>query len=202
VLSAGHSDADVDIALTALDSGFAAGTHLFNAMSGLHHRKPGLVGALLVHASAVVGLIADGVHVHPAAVRLAWQAKGPERVVLVTDATAAMGTRPGQARLGPTAIETGDGAARDHRGVLAGGTLPLDRAVRNLMRFTGCSIEDAIRAAATTPARLIGEDRRGWLGEGAVADVVLLDERFRVAATIVGGRIAYLRDFGRAAVPG
>jgi N-acetylglucosamine-6-phosphate deacetylase len=193
VVSAGHSNATYEQARRAFDSGVFAGTHLFNAMSGFGHREPGLAGALLA-GEPIVGLIADGVHVHPAAVDLAWQLKGPRRVVLVTDAAASMGARPGpERRLGEAAIRVRGGAPRTPDGALAGSLLTLDAAVRNVVAFTGCDTADALSAASATPAALIGEARRGRTRAGFAADLVVLDTRLRVVATVVAGHLAFDR---------
>jgi N-acetylglucosamine-6-phosphate deacetylase len=193
VVSAGHSNATYDQARRAFASGVSAGTHLFNAMSGFGHREPGLAGALLA-GEAIVGLIADGMHVHPAAVDLAWQLKGPRRVVLVTDAASSMGARAGsERRLGDAAIRIRGGAPRTPDGVLAGSLLTMDAAVRNLVDFTGCDVAEALTAASATPAALLGEARRGRIRAGSAADLVLLDTRLRVVATVVAGRVVFNR---------
>jgi N-acetylglucosamine-6-phosphate deacetylase len=192
VVSAGHSDATFEQARAAFTSGVTAGTHLFNAMSGFDHREPGLAGALLSDGPTV-GLIADGVHVHPAAVALAWHLKGLRGVALVTDAVASMGARTGRRRLGGTSITMQAGAPRTASGVLAGSVLTLDAAVRNVVAFTGCDPGEALAAASATPAALLGEPRRGRIEAGAGADLMLLDDRLGVVATIVAGRVAFDR---------
>lgn len=194
VVSIGHSDATFEEAAAAFDAGAAAGTHLFNAMSGLHHRAPGVVGAILTRAGVAAGLIVDGVHVHPAAVATAWRMKGPSGVALVTDAVATMGAGAGTAgRLGASAIEFDGAEVRDQSGTLAGSTLTLDAAVRNLIAFTGATADEAIAAATSTPAEVLAEQRRGRIEPGAIADLVLLDAELEVVATIVGGRLAFDR---------
>jgi N-acetylglucosamine-6-phosphate deacetylase len=196
VVAAGHSDATYEEARGAFRRGVSAGTHLFNAMSGLHHRAPGLVGALLEAVDVRAGIIADGVHVHPAALALAWRSKGgPAGLALVSDASPAAGGR-GDGR-GPVGAGV---VARSEAGVIAGGLIALDRAVRNVVAYTGCAPADAVRAASESPAALLGERERGAIRSGAVGDLVLLDGRLRVAATVVAGRVVHDRD-GRASAP-
>lgn len=192
VVSAGHSDATFQQARRAFAAGVTAGTHLFNAMSGFDHREPGLAGALLSD-DPTVGLIADGVHVHPAAVGLAWSLKGRHGVALVTDAVASMGARSGKRQLGRTSISVKARAPRTARGVLAGSVLTLDTAVRNLIAFTGCAPQEALAAASLTPAALLGESGRGRIEPGAAADLVLFDDQLGVVATVVAGRVAFDR---------
>ena len=180
VVSIGHTGATLAEATAAVDAGATFATHLFNAMAPLHHREPGAAGAALTDERLRFGVIADGVHVHPAAVRLAWQAAG-ERLVLVTDAVAPMGA-PGHV--------AGSGV-RLPDGVLAGSDLAMDRAVRNLVAFTGCAPADAIAAATAQPAAVLGLSDRGVLREGAVGDVVVLDDQLQVVATVVAGARAW-----------
>lgn len=189
-VSAGHSDAAFEAAHRAFDEGIAGVTHLFNAMSPLHHREPGLAGAALAHPRAVSGLIADGRHVHPGMVRLAYRLLGPDRLYLVTDATSAAGAPPGTDSLSlagqPVFVE--DGTPRLRSGEIAGSTLRMDEALRNVLRFTGCTLPEAVRMASTTPARLIGAGgRKGLLAPGYDADIVALTEDLEVQAVWKSG---------------
>ncbi|MFN2539761.1 MAG: N-acetylglucosamine-6-phosphate deacetylase [Mycobacteriales bacterium] len=172
VVSLGHSDASYAEALAAVELGASHITHCFNAMSGLHHREPGLVGAAFDSADLTVEVIADGVHVHPAAVRALVSAAGPERVCLVSDAV--------DLPVG------GKDAARLADGTLAGSRSGLDAAVRNVVAW-GIAVEDALVMAATTPARVAGRPDLGRIAVGAPADLVLLDDRLRVVQTLRGG---------------
>ena len=191
VVSAGHSLATYAEALAGFEAGIAYGTHLFNAMPPLEHRAPGLAGALLAEERATLGLIADGIHLHPAVVALALQAAGPRRVNLVTDAMSALGMPPGRYRLGDEEVFVDDGSARLADGRLAGSVLSLDQAVRNLIAFTGCSPQAALSAATEVPARLLGLDgERGRIAPGLRADLVLLDADLQVRLTVIGGKIA------------
>ncbi len=191
-VSAGHSDATYEQAAAGFDAGVTWGTHLFNAMSPLAHREPGLAGALL-SCGVPYGLIADGIHVHPAAVKLAWRAEGPKGLTLVTDAMAAMGMTPGQYRLGDRQVTFDTRSARLADGTLAGSILQMDQAVRNLITFTGCSLAEAITAASATPARIIGLASQGQVAPGFSADLVLLDPSIHVQMTLVAGQVVYSR---------
>jgi len=190
-VSAGHSLATYEQALHAFDLGVTYGTHLFNAMPPLEHRAPGLAGALLTHPDLTVGLIVDGIHVHPAMVALAWRAKGPNRLNLVTDAIAALGMPPGEYRLGDLEIRVDATSVRLPDGTLAGSLLSLDAAVRNLMAFTGCTLPEALCTVTTTPAAVLGLSDRGRLAPGYRADLVLLSPQHEVVMTLIGGRPAF-----------
>jgi N-acetylglucosamine-6-phosphate deacetylase len=192
VVSAGHSLADYDQALGALAAGLRYGTHLFNAMPPLEHRLPGLPGALLTDPRATVGLIPDGIHVHPAVVSLVWQILGNKRLTLVTDAMAALGMPPGIFRIGEFEVTVDHVSARLADGTLAGSILSLDAALRNLMAFTGCSLQEALPTVTTTPARLLGlGGRLGKIAPGYAADFVFFDKNLRVKQTIVAGQVVY-----------
>jgi N-acetylglucosamine-6-phosphate deacetylase len=192
VVSAGHSTATYAQALAGFEAGITYGTHCFNAMPPLEHREPGLPGALLTHPALTVGLIPDGIHVHPAVVALIWAAKGSHRLTLVSDAMAALGMPPGQYLLGDFEVIVGEADARLADGTLAGSILPLDAALRNLMAFTGCSLTEALPTVTTTPAALLGLDnQRGQIAPGFMADLVLLTPDLQVAATIVNGEVLY-----------
>ncbi len=192
LVSAGHSAATYDQARAGFDAGIRYGTHLFNAMPALQHRDPGLPGALLTDSRPAVGLIADGIHTHPAIVSLVWQALGSSRLNLVTDAMAALGMPAGTHRLGDYDVLVDATSARLSDGTLAGSILSLDQALRNLIAFTGCSLADALPTVTSTPARAIGlEAERGRLERGARADVVLLSPDLHVHTTIIGGEVAY-----------
>jgi N-acetylglucosamine-6-phosphate deacetylase len=192
VVSAGHSTATLEEARAGIEAGIAYGTHLFNAMPPLGHREPGLAGALLTDAGVAVGVIADGVHVHPDMVKLIWLAKGWERVSLVTDAMAALGMPAGIYRLGEQDVTVDGERARLADGRLAGSVLSLDQAVRNLVDFTGCWMGDAVGTVTAVPASLLGMGgSRGRIAPGYGADLTLLTQELRVAATIVGGEVLF-----------
>jgi N-acetylglucosamine-6-phosphate deacetylase len=187
-VSLGHSDATYEEAMAGVAAGARAATHLFNAMRPLRHRDPGIVGAALASDEITVELIADGIHVHPAVLRLVHAAKGPERVVLVTDAMMAAGLPDGDYALGDQPIAVRDGQARTASGSLAGSTLTADRAVRVCVEQAGIPLADALHMASATPAALLGLDDAGRIAAGARADLVVLDAGLRAIATMVAGR--------------
>jgi N-acetylglucosamine-6-phosphate deacetylase len=188
VAAVGHTDATYDVARAALDAGATVGTHLFNAMRGLHHREPGPPTALLEHPDAFVELVSDGVHLHPAVLRLAMGAK-PHQALLVTDAMAAAAAGDGDYRLGPMAVQVRDGVARlSGSGAIAGSTLTMAAAVRYAVRVAGLPLPEVVRAATTTPATMLGLSRVGALRPGYRADLVALDEELRVVRVMRAGR--------------
>ena len=195
VVSAGHTDADDRVARDAVAAGVRAVTHLFNAMAPLCGRDPGLVGATLAGLPVIASLIADGAHLHPNVLTFAWRALGPDRRMLVSDATAALGAPPGGYRLGALAIASDGVRAWDPgTGRPAGSAAGLDAAVRNVVAITGCEVSEAIAAATSTPAGLLGRAELGTLDVGSPADMVLLDADLRVVATIVRGVVVHRRD--------
>lgn len=193
VVSAGHSLATAAEASAGFDAGIRYVTHLFNAMPPLDHREPGLAGAALADSRVTVGLIPDGIHVHPTIIDLAWRLAGPDRFSIVTDAMAGLGMSPGTYQLGDTDVVVED-AARLRDGRLAGSVVGLDRAVRNVAGFTGASVEEVVAAVTSTPARLLGLPDRGTIAVGGRADLVVLTPELEVVATIVGGRIVHTVD--------
>ena len=191
VAALAHTDATYDQASAAIDAGARHAVHTFNGMRPLHHREPGVIGAVLDRPEVGCELIADGLHVHPAAIRLVARAKGPDGVVLVTDAIEAAGLGDGDYRLGGEAVEVRDGRAVTPDGSLAGSTLTMDAAVRNAHRWLGVPLGDAVALASRNPARVLGLDgRKGRLAAGHDADLVVLDEALRPVATMAGGRWA------------
>jgi len=191
-ISAGHSTATFEEAKAGFDAGMRYGTHLFNAMLPLYHRSPGLAGALLTDERPTVGMIVDGIHIHPSMVRLAWQALGPRRLNLVTDAMAALGMAPGTYRLADSNVVVDRSSARLADGTLAGSILSLDGALRNLMDFVNCPLAQALPTVTSTAADVLGlGGSRGRVAPGYAADLVLLTPDLEVHTTIVGGRVVY-----------
>ncbi len=193
MVSAGHSTATYEQALEAFEAGVRYGTHLFNAMPQLEHRAPNLPGALLTDPRVGFGLIADGIHVDPVMVAIAWRAKGGKGFTLVTDAMGALGMASGTYHLGDFDVIVDETSARLANGILAGSILTEDAALRNLMKFTGCSLVEAIPALTQAPADILGLQDRGKIEPGCRADLVLLDRDFHVAATLVAGQMVYDR---------
>jgi N-acetylglucosamine-6-phosphate deacetylase len=187
VAALGHSDATYAVARAALDAGATVGTHLFNAMRGLHHREPGPVLALVEDPRAHVELVADGVHLHPEVLRWAATA-APHRFLLVTDAMGAAGAADGDYVLGPAAVQVRDGVARlASNGAIAGSTLTMDRAVRYAVQTAGLPLDAVVEAATATPARALGLDDVGAIEPGRRADLVHLDEALEVVQVMRAG---------------
>jgi N-acetylglucosamine-6-phosphate deacetylase len=197
VASIGHTDATYEETLRALDAGFSKGTHLYNAMSSFEHRAPGAVGALLTDDRVRAGIIADGVHVHEGALRLAYREKGPGGLALVTDAMEAAGMDEGEYELSGRRVRLENDAVRLPDGTLAGSVLTIDQAVRNAVEFLGIPLEDAVRMASETPARILGLSEKGRVAPGADADLVVLSAEGMVEETIVAGETVYHRRRGQ-----
>ena len=185
-VSLGHSDADFEATERGVASGARHATHTFNAMRPLDHRGPGILGAVLTDSRLSADIIADGVHLDPAIVKLFATAKGLEQTVLITDATAATGMPEGRYRLGSLEVEVKDGRCMAD-GKLAGSVLTMDKAVRNLARFAGWSLSLAVAAASRNPARVAGFANKGVLAAGADADFVVLNPDGDVLRTFIGG---------------
>jgi len=190
-VSLGHSGATYEQAMDGIRAGARQATHLFNRMTPVTHRAPGLAGAVLESDDVVAELVCDGVHVHPAMMRVALAAKRPERIMAITDGTAGSGLpRGAQTSLGGRRISVGDAAYLED-GTIAGSTLTMDRAFAKLVSQVGLSLQDAATVCATTPARALGLQGLGVLAPGAVADFVLLDRDLRVVQTWIAGTLAY-----------
>jgi N-acetylglucosamine-6-phosphate deacetylase len=188
IVSLGHSNATYEEACAAIDAGASAVTHLFNAMSPLGHRAPGLVGAALDDPRCVCGLIADGVHVHAAAMRIAIAAKGNDGIMLVSDGMPSVGTEADNFMLQGKRIEVRDGVCRYADGTLAGTNLDMVAAVRNLVTLAGVSVPEATRMASIVPARLLGVERtHGSIAVGQRADWVQLNADLHPRETWIGG---------------
>ena len=188
VVAMGHSGADYDTSMAAIQAGTAACTHTFNAMAPLHQHRPAIIGAAL-ESDVYCEMICDGLHLHPAIVRLLWKTKGPQRLVAITDSIMAAGLPDGNYHLGvnQVVVEKGD-AKLASDGTRAGSTLTQDRALRNLLSFTGLSLEEILPVLTENPAKLIGVyDRKGSIEDGKDADLVVLDEQNQVADVFLQG---------------
>jgi N-acetylglucosamine-6-phosphate deacetylase len=186
-VSIGHSDAALEAARAGVRAGARHATHTFNAMRPLDHRDPGILAEVLTDGQLSADIIVDGIHVAPEVVQIFLRAKGLERSVLITDATAAAGMPDGIYQLGPIQVEVKDGKCTKD-GNLAGSVLTMDRAVRNVTRFAGWPLQDAVRAATLNAARAVGLAQHGHLSPGAEANIVVLNRDGEVRKAIVRGR--------------
>jgi len=190
-VSLGHSGATYEQAMEGVRAGARQATHLFNRMTPIGHRAPGLAGAVLESGDVIAELICDGVHVHPGMMRVALAAKRAEGIMAITDATAGAGLpRGSRSTIGGRPITVRDGAYLDD-GTLAGSVLTMDRAFARLTSEVGISLSEAATVCATTPARALGLQGFGVIAPGAVADLVVLDRDLRVIQTWVAGTLAY-----------
>ncbi|MGR6924027.1 N-acetylglucosamine-6-phosphate deacetylase [[Actinomadura] parvosata] len=185
----GHSDAGYEQTIEGIEAGATVATHLYNAMPPLGHRAPGPVAALLDDERVTVELVNDGVHVHPAMLRLAYEVAGPGRTALITDAMSATGLGDGDYVLGSMAVRVQDGVARlVEGGSIAGSTLTMDVAFRRAVQELGMSLPDAVQVASLTPARLLGlAGRIGSIAVGKAADLVVLSDSLEVDGVLKDG---------------
>jgi N-acetylglucosamine-6-phosphate deacetylase len=190
VVALGHSDASYEVAREAIAAGARHLTHAFNGMRPFHHREPGLLGAALESHAVTAELIADGVHVHPAAARLLLAAKGVANVALVTDGVAPVGLSEGTFHIGGREARLSQGRVTLADGTIAGSAATMDVLVRNVVEWGLVPLTEAVRMASTVPARIVGlEGRKGRIAPGYDADLVVLDNGLEVAMTCVRGRI-------------
>ena len=185
-VSLGHSDADLATTERGIEAGARHATHTFNAMRPLNHRQPGIIGGVLTDPRITADIIADGIHIHPAIVKLFASAKGPEQTVLITDAISATGMPDGRYRLGSFEVDVKDGKCTSN-GSLAGSVLTMDRAVRNLARFAEWPLPQAVAAATRNPARTARLANKGALAAGADADFIVLNAQGEVLRTFIAG---------------
>jgi N-acetylglucosamine-6-phosphate deacetylase len=187
VVSLGHTDANYAEAMAAISCGARHAAHVFNAMRPFAHRDTGVLGAILTSPTVTAELIADGVHVDDPAIRVLFATKGTQGVILVSDGIAATGMPDGRYRLGTFEVNVANGVARNSEGKLAGSTLTLDCALRNIVGL-GILLREALGMLTTNPARLLGlGQRKGNLVSGADADLVLLDDQLNVAGVMTRG---------------
>ncbi len=193
VVAAGHTGADFEQGRKAIAAGVRFATHVYNAMPQVHHRRPGIALALLLDARVTTGLIADGEHVHPSVCEQLVRIKGTSRIALTTDQTAAAGVPPGAYALSGRAVHSDGRVVRLEDGTLAGSAATMPDLVRLMARLPGMTPSRAVSLASATPARVLGERRLGRLGEGACADVVVLDAELRPRLTMIRGVIKFRR---------
>ncbi|MBY0121828.1 N-acetylglucosamine-6-phosphate deacetylase [Bacillus sp. S/N-304-OC-R1] len=192
IASIGHSQSTYEEAVHAIEAGATHATHLFNQMSGLHHREPGIVGAVFLRGELKAELIADGVHVKPEVVKLTHKMIGTDRIILITDSMRAKCLKNGTYDLGGQEVTVKDGKAVLREGTLAGSILKLGQAIKNMMSYTGCSLEDVIEMGSANPAKQLNVfHRKGSLAVGKDADLVILDGNKDVYMTLCHGSIAY-----------
>lgn len=191
VTAIGHTGADYDCAVKAIKNGCKMLTHFYNAMTPLKHRDPGVVGAVLEGRNADIQLICDFVHVHPAAIKIAINCVGKDHVAMISDAISGTGLGDGQYMLGGLDIFVKNGVARIEGGALAGSTLTLDVAMKNMVSI-GYSVEEVSRFLSYNPLKMVGlADSKGLIKEGYDADAVIMDSDFNVKTTFVDGKIVY-----------
>ena len=181
----GHTDADYACAISAIEAGASCLTHTFNAMTPLHHRNPGVIGAA-IEKEIYVQVICDGVHVHPSVVKMLYKTFGPERMILISDALAATGMEDGKYVSGGLDVTVKNGVARLNDGTIAGSTSTLLDCVKKAVSF-GIPLEDAMQMASRTPAEYL-EVSKGRIAEGYDADFIVLDESLDVVMTVIGGQ--------------
>ncbi|MCC3358087.1 N-acetylglucosamine-6-phosphate deacetylase [Bacillus sp. REN16] len=192
VASIGHSDAVYEQVEAAIEAGVTHATHLYNGMRGLHHREPGVAGAVLLHDEVKCEMIVDGIHIAPKMVKFAYKNKGSKGSILITDAMRAKCLGAGMYDLGGQEVIVNEERAVLKDGTLAGSILKLNDAVRNMMEFTGCSLQDITEMTAVNPAKQINVfDRKGSIKAGKDADIVIVNNQLEVIMTFCRGELAY-----------
>ncbi len=182
--SIGHTNCTAQEALKSIHLGATSATHLFNAMSGVSHRKPGAATAILLDDRVYSELIIDGVHLSPEITQLAYKIKGSSKIMLITDAMSAQSYGDGQFMLGGQKVIVSGNEARLENGALAGSVLTMNKAVKNMMKITDCSLVDAVKMATLTPAKNIGLDHKtGSIAIGKLADLAVLDKNLQIVYT-------------------
>ncbi len=195
IASIGHSNAQFAVAQAAIMAGATHATHLFNAMSGLHHRHPGCVGAILLDSRVIAEIVVDGVHLDPAVVKLAVQMKGIQGLVLVTDAMRAQCLGEGRFELGAQEVIVKDGQVRLADGTIAGSVLTMNQAVKNMLKFTHCTLAELLHLTCINPAKSLQLfANKGSIAVNKDADLVVLDADLEVVMTFCRGRLCYDRD--------
>ena len=189
-VSAGHSNATYAETMTGIHNGITEATHVYNGMPGLHHREPGILGAVLLDNRVSCEMICDGIHLHNAAMQLVCRTKGKEKVILISDAMRATGLDNGEYDLGGQKVTVKGYEARLADGVLAGSTLTLNRAVKNMVEHVGVPLVDAVLMATLNPAKQIGIDHKlGSIAVGKNADLVIFDKDIKILQVFINGNI-------------
>ena len=193
VVAAGHTGADFEQGRKAIGAGVRFATHIYNAMPSVHHRRPGIALALMLDPRVIVGLIADGEHVHRAVCEQLVRVKGHSRVALTTDQTSAAGASPGSYTLSGRPVISDGKVVRLEDGTLAGSAATMPDLLRLASRLPGVGLARALTLASSVPARVLGERRLGRIGAGACADLVILDADLRVRLTMIRGVVKFRR---------
>lgn len=194
IASIGHTDATYNEVLKAIAAGATHVTHLFNQMRGLHHREPGVVGAALLHNELVAEMIVDGVHVTPKMVEMAYKIKRKTGVILITDSIRVKCLGDGYYDLGGQDVTVKEGKAVLGGGTLAGSTLKMGQAVKNMLAYSNCTLTDLIQMVSANPAKQLKIfDRKGSITAGKDADIVILDNNMEIKMTICRGTVAFER---------
>ena len=192
VAAIGHSTATMQQTQQAIEQGVSLATHLYNAMTGLDHRQPGVVPAILANPQVMAQLIVDGVHIHPDVVKFTYEIMGAQRIILASDAMRGKGMVPGKYDLGGQMVQVTEHEARlVSNGALAGSVLRMDEAVRLMMRYSGCGLAQAVQMASANPAKCLGLQHKGVLAPGADADLIVFDSKFKVTMSVCRGHIAF-----------
>jgi N-acetylglucosamine-6-phosphate deacetylase len=192
IASMGHTTASYEETKAGFDAGISHVTHLFNAMPSMHHRLPGPLPAIIENPGITAQIIADGVHLHPAVLKFAFDILGQSRCLTITDGMRSTGLGDGIYDYDGIEYESKNGTSRYHDNTLTGTTLGQNQILQRLMKMTGCDLVSAIRTASANPAKILGlENSKGSIAAGLDADIVILDDECNVMATIVGGRIVY-----------
>lgn len=194
IASVGHSNATYIQTQASIKAGISHVTHTFNAMRGLHHREPGVVGAALTSPKLTLEVIADGIHIYPIVLKIITKIREDEKIVLITDSMRAAGMEEGTYDLGGQEVTVNKGQARLKDGTLAGSVLTMDKAVKNMVNKVGISLPKAIQMASLNPAKSIGmDDKKGSLELGKDADIVILNKNLETELTMVAGKVVYRR---------
>jgi N-acetylglucosamine-6-phosphate deacetylase len=194
VVAAGHTGADYELGRKAIAAGVRFATHVYNAMPSVHHRRPGIALALVLDPRVTTGLIADGEHVHPSVCEQLVRAKPASRIALTTDQTSAAGAPAGIYQLSGRSVQSDGRVVRLEDGTLAGSAATMPDLVRLMAGLPGMTLARAVTLASSVPARVLGERRLGRLGEGACADIVILDAEMRPRLTMVRGVVKFRRS--------
>ncbi|MDW0109890.1 N-acetylglucosamine-6-phosphate deacetylase [Sporosarcina aquimarina] len=194
VASMGHTDATIAQMEEAAKAGACQATHLYNQMSPFHHREPGAIGGVLLEDELSAEVIADFIHSHPKAVELAYRVKGPDGIILITDAMRAKGLEPGEYELGGQPVHVSEKDARLQDGTLAGSILTMENAVKNIVSILNISPLEVAKISSGNAARQLGLTQKGSLVAGNDADIVILDKEWSIMQTICGGITGYERN--------